>query len=216
MPSDPSPAFDPAEFTPERTLARVSEVRAHLRDDLLPVAAKRRDATFIVAFLEYLDTQAARFEEWVNAPLDLLALVVRNLLEYSIILPVVFLSEESRRFFLNEAFLDIQDLRKKLSRMFDEIGATPPRTAEGGVPGWPFTAERLTGGRDVFDDWMHKFCSKMAHPTAARVLCPESLMDPPKRLTFCFAGLSYLTRCYNLLSDEVFSPPHSTEQVAQS
>ncbi len=208
--------FDLAQFSPEKTVARISEFRIHLRDDLFPAAAKREDATFIRPFLAYLDTQAARFEEWVNAPLDLLAIVIRNLLEYWILLPVVFHTQENRALFLNEAFLDLQDLDRKLARMFSEIGATVPGTSEEERPNWlPFADVRLAGQRDPYDSWMHKFCSKIMHPTAIRVLAPDALLDPPKRLTLCFYGLNYLGRCYNLLSDEVLSSPHSTDGIGR-
>lgn len=207
-------SFDPAKFTPEKTLARIAEVRTHLRDDLFSAAAEREDGAFVTPFLEYLDCQAARFEDWINAPLDLLAIVVRNLLEYSLLLPVVFRTPEKRTLFLNEAYLDVQDLDRKLGGMFSEIGATLPRRCEVERPDWlPLSNDRLTGQRDPFDSWVHKFCSKIMHPTAIRVLAPDTLLDPPKRLTLCCAGLQYLGKCYNLLSDEVISSPHPTDAI---
>jgi len=214
MPFDEPPDFDLAEFTPKKTLARISEIRTHLRDDLFPAVAEREDVAFITPFLAYLDSQAARFAEWVNAPLDLLAIVIRNLLEYSILLPVVFDTQENKTLFLNEAYLDLQDLDRKLTRIFSKIGATVPRTSDEERPDWlPFANDRLTGQRDPFDSWVYKFCSKIMHPTAIRVLAPDALLDPPKRLTLCFVGLQYLGRCFNLLSDEVLSSPHSTERT---
>lgn len=74
MALDDAPSFDPAEYTPEMTLAKIKELRDHIRDDLMPQAAEREDAVFLTRFVSYLDTLASRFEQCINAPLDLLGI----------------------------------------------------------------------------------------------------------------------------------------------
>ena len=202
--------FDPTDYTPEKTLIRIAELRVHLRTDLMPMAARREDAAFWTLLLNYLDVLAARFEEWVNAPLDVLAFVVRNLLEYSALLRSALDSEERRAVLANEALLDVQDLDRKSSRMFADAGVDPPARSRGaGEVNWQvFTEERIVGRRDSFDSWVFKLCSKVMHPTAIRILVPDALMGPPKRLTLLFAGANYLALCYNLLSDAVLPATH--------
>ncbi len=36
------------------------------------------------------------------------------------------------------------------------------------------------------------------------ILAAEALTDPQKRVTLCFAGLQYLGKSYNFLSDIIF------------
>ena len=205
--SDDNVSFDLADFTPERTLARVTELRTHLRDELLPEAETRSDNLFVASFVRYLDFWAVQFGNQLNAPLELLAFVTRNLLEFALLLPVVLETAESRDLFLNEAFrLDTDDLRARVSQMFTAVGTSlPDSSIEDELEWLPRSNVRLTGKRDVFDAWFHKFCSKLMHPTAIMILAPEALTDPLKRLTMCAAGLQYLSQSYNLLAGIIFT-----------
>lgn len=200
-----APSFDPAEYTPEMTLAKIIELRNHLRDDLMPQATEREDAVFVTRFVSYLDTLATRFEQCVNAPLDLLAFVARNLLEFSVLLPIVFESQNNKALFMNEAFrIDTRDLQTRLDATFAEVGASPSHEALIEDLEWlPHSNTRLAGRRDVFDSWFHKFCSKLIHPTAIMILAGEALTDPSKRGTLCFAGLQYMGKSYNFLAETV-------------
>jgi hypothetical protein len=73
-----------------------------------------------------------------------------------------------------------------------------------GLAWLPESRERLIGNRDESDKWVHKFCSKIMHPTAVMIVVPEAIADPPKRTTLCFAGLQYLGTSYNFLVNIVF------------
>lgn len=205
MSLDDAPSFDRAKYTPEMTLAKITELRNHLRDELMPQAAERQDAGFVTRFVSYLDTLATRFEQCVNAPLDLLAFVARNLLEFSVLLPVVFESEDNKALFMNEAYrIDTRDLQTRLDAMLAEVGATLPHESVIEDPEWlPHSNARLAGRRDVFDAWFHKFCSKVMHPTAIMILAPEALTDPNKRVTLCFGGLAYMGKSYNFLAETI-------------
>jgi hypothetical protein len=213
------PSFDPAKYTPEMTLSQIRELRQHLNDDLMPEATSR-EASFILRFLSYLDALATRFEQSVDAPLDLLAFVVRNLLEFSALLPVVFESENTKALFMNEAFrIDLLDLQARLDATFTELGKEP---SGGGVVteeelDWlPRSTTRLAGRRTAFDSWLHKFCSKLMHPTAIMIMAGEALSDPDKRITLCFSGLQYLGKSYNFLSETLFLHDQSSSPEVSS
>ena len=211
------PSFDAEQYTPEATLARIREIRDHIKSDLMPEAAQFKDAQFVAQFVSYMDTLAARFEEYVNAPLDLLAFVARNLLEFSVLLPVVFKSRDSKVLFLNEAFrIDLQDLRTRLDVVFSEIGAQPICENEElreNLDWLPHSKRRLVGTRSALDSWFHKFCSKLMHPTAIMILLSEGFAVPEKRLTLYCAGLDYLGRSYNFLSQIVFPETAPSENL---
>lgn len=134
------------------------------------------------------------------------AFVARNLCEFSVLLPVVFESQDSKRLFMNEAFrIDTRDLQKKLDVTFAEVGADPPHeTAKEDLEWLPDSSTRLKGRRDVFGEWFYKYCSKLMHPTAIMILAPDALTGPEKRVTLCFAGLQYMSKSYNFLSDIIF------------
>jgi hypothetical protein len=203
--SDNDNPFDPNDYTPERTLARITELQTYLRDELLPEAEARTDSIFVADFIRYLDVWSVHFANQLHAPLEFLAFVTRNLLEFSLLLPIVFENAESRALFLNEALrLDVEDLKNRLSKAFAAIDATLPETSIEDLDWLPPARVRLSGKRDVFDDWFHKFCSKLMHPTAIMIVAPQALTDSDKRLTFRFAGLQYLGRSYNVLAKVVF------------
>jgi hypothetical protein len=203
--SDDNCHFDLADYTPDRALARIGELRIHLRDELLPAAEARSD-TLVADFIRYLDAWALHFENQLHAPLEFLAFVTRNVLEFALLMPVVFESTENRALFLNEGLrLDADDLRKRVSDMFIAIDASSPDSSIEDMDWLPRSKVRMSGKKDVFDAWLYKFCSKLMHPTAIMVLAPQALTDPEKRLTLCFAGVQYLGRSYNFLSSVLSS-----------
>ena len=193
---------------------QIRDLRRHLRNDLM-AEATRREALFVTRFLLYLDALAIRFEQSADAPLDLLAFVVRNLLEFSVLLPVAFESERNKALFMNEAFrIDLLDLQAKLDATFAEHSegrSSSGVAAEEDLDWLPHSTTRLAGVRTAFDSWLHKFCSKLMHPTAIMILTGEALTDPNKRVTLCFAGLQYLGKSYNFLSDIVFLDVRSSD-----
>jgi hypothetical protein len=199
--------FDLSNYSTENTIAQIREFRDHIANDLIPEAGNRKDAQFTKRFVTYLDGLALRFEQYVEAPLDVLAFVTRNILELSLLLPVVFESEHSKMLFLNEAFrIDTRDLSTRLDAMFVAVGE-PSALGPEEKPDldWlPESNTRLIGQRGTFDSWFHKFCSKLMHPTAIMIIAEEALTDPIKRVTLCFAGLQYMASSYNFLSDQIF------------
>lgn len=198
-------SVDLADFTPERALARIIELRAHLKDELLPEAEARSDSTLVAGFVRYLDVWALQFGNQVNGPLELLAFVARNLLEFNLLLQVVFETADGRALFLNEALrLDVKDLDERLSKLPSVVDATLSDNSVEDLDWLPISKVRLVGKRDTFDAWFHKFCSKLIHPTAIMILAPQALTGPEKRQTLCFAGVQYLGRSYNFLTKVIF------------
>jgi hypothetical protein len=208
--SEDDQSFDLAKFAPERVLAQIQELRGHLKDDLLPMVESRADVSLVLPFVRYLDAWASHFGEQLNAPLEFLAFATRNLLEFSLLLPVVFSSAESRILFLNEALrLDPADLHARLSQLFSSVDAHLPASSTEDVDWLPESDVRLAGKRDPFDAWLHKFCSKLMHPTAIMIMVPEAIADDPKRTTLRFAGMQYLGKSYNFLLKLAYSIDHS-------
>ena len=172
----------------------------HLREDLFACAAGMYRGSFVRNFLVYLDLQAGRFHDWLNAPLDLLALVVRTLLEFWLLTQEVFKSDEAAMQFIDEMYLDHRDILVKLAKtdpgMHKALGDELQKALQ-------YSGSHIVAVRGEFDAYFYKFASKFIHPTALSVIGPEVLHSPEKRITFCFFGLNYLGRCYNFLSDKI-------------
>jgi len=194
---EPSQEFAPSNYTRERTAERIRETRAHLRDELLPGASNHSQSTFLVPFVRYLDHQAQRFEESIGGATDHLALATRNLLEFLALLNHVFTNQRTRAEFVGEAFLDGNEISERLARM-----GIPGHLLDREPPEWnAIPAKRVVVMKDKFDDYFFKLCSKLIHPSAISIMCPDALPGP---LVFHFFGLNYLGRSYNFLVNRVF------------
>jgi hypothetical protein len=192
--------FDPDDYSPDKTALRIAELRSHLSEDLLTCAAGMYRGSYFRNFLVYLDLQAARFQDWVNAPLDLLALVVRTLLEFFLPIQQVFKTDETAIQYIDEMYLDHRDILVKLAKtdpiMREVLAGELNRALE-------YSGPRIAGPRDGFDAYFYKFSSKFIHPTALSIMGREVLHSPERRITFCFFGLNYLGRCFNFLSGKI-------------
>ena len=211
----PWDTVDPAVFEPDKTLAKIAEIEKRLDTEIKAAAMKREDAVFISPFVAYLGLWASRIAQYVDGPVDLLALAVRNLLEFSILLPVVFHDWDSKTLFINEVRLDSVDIQIRIEQLFSEAGVNPPPPKNN----WgelkdllPDSDSRLKGKRDLHDSTIHEFCSKLMHPSALVILTAESVADPPKRTVLRWAGLEYRERSYNFLANQVYGP----DALAQS
>jgi len=194
---DPSPEFDPADYTAERTAVRIREFRDHLRDELLPGAKDHPQTTFLVPFVQYLDAQSARFEASLSGPMDVLALSTRNLLELFSLMNHVFTNQQARDQFFGEIFLDAQEIRDRLEKL-----GIPRKVLSDGPPEWyAVPQKRVPIMRDDFDDYFFKLCSKYIHPSAISIFAQVAM---PRAFIFCFSGSNYLARSYNFLFDRVF------------
>jgi len=63
--SDKDNPFEPNDYTPERTLARITELQPYLRDELLPEAVARTDSIFVADFIRYFGvchTESSRIQ----------------------------------------------------------------------------------------------------------------------------------------------------------
>lgn len=185
------------DYTPERMGERVGELRNHLRDDLLPEAQKHAESSFLVPFVTYLDMQAQRLETSLIGPMDLLALAVRNLLEFWSLINQVFASQKARAEFIGEMYVDAEEIRVRAERM-----GIPRHMLSSEPPEWPEIPEKRTVVmRDKYDEYMFKLCSKHIHPSAVTILAERAM---PGEFIFYFFAMNYLGRSYNFLVDRVF------------
>jgi hypothetical protein len=185
------------DYSPERVAERISEMRRHLRDDLLPEARKHPESSLLVRFVEYLDRQAERFETSLTGPTDILALTTRNLLEFFSLLNQIFINQKTRDQFIGEMYVDAEEIRVRAEKM-----GIPKHMLEEDLPEWKeIPQKRLLVMRDKYDEYMFKLCSKCIHPSALSILAEHSM---PGRFMFYFFGFNYLGRSYNFLVERVF------------
>lgn len=194
--------FNPDDYTPEKTALRIAEMREHLREDLFTCLAGMYRGTVVRNFLVYFEVQAARFQDWVNAPLDLLAFVVRTLLEFWLVTQQVFKNDETALRFIDEMYIDNREILVKLAKISPEMNSAIGKELERALQ---FSGSHTEGVRDEFDAYFYKFSSKFIHPTALSIVGPKVLHSPEKRTTFCFVGLNYLGQIYNFFSEKIFA-----------
>jgi len=193
-----TPEFDMADFSAQRTAEKIREIRAHIREELVPGAHEHTESAFLVPFVEYLDSRAERFEESIEGPEDHLALATRSLLEFLSLLNQVFKNASTRAHFVGEMYVDAKEIQQRLEKM-----GVPGHMLQQEPPEWDAIPDRrLLMTKDKYDDYFFKLSSKLIHPSALSILAPQSLPGP---FVFYFFGCNYLGRSYNFLSQRVFS-----------
>jgi hypothetical protein len=193
-----TPEFDMADFSAERTAEKIREIRAHIREELVPGAREHAESNFLVPFVEYLDRRAERFEKSIDRPGDHLALATRNLLEFLSLLNQVFTNVTTRAHFVGEMYVDSKEIQARLEKM-----GVPGHMLQQEPPEWDAIPDRrVLVMKDKFDDYFFKLSSKFIHPSALSILAPQSLPGP---FIFYFFGCNYLGRSYNFLSQRIFS-----------
>lgn len=134
----------------------------HCRDVIakITVEGKRSDQQVArVMILKYLDLQLSRAFRWVKDDADLMAGVMRSLIELRYWARFVSESSEKARQFLNQVSIDARELYERLEKL------VPPDTYQFKVP--------LAQGKRVKialsgeqESLIWKMCSKLIHPTS--------------------------------------------------
>lgn len=114
---------------------------------------------------EYLDVQLERAHEWADRDADLIAIVLRCLIELSEW--AIHISEDSQNAeqFLEEARIDVKELLQFGPFTSDPEIAAGIREAIDSVKG----TRVIFKGREPHDRLFHKVCSKMIHPSSVSI-----------------------------------------------
>jgi hypothetical protein len=124
-------------------------------------ANKRHDRIFR-NLLKYVDVQLSRMLVRKPIPLDLMALITRDLIEVALWCQFITASNENLRQFDDEVGIDLMEMLKLVDPSGTEYPSLQASAKGLGVSGKSTRMEK-TGKGDKF--WF-KLCSKMIHPTA--------------------------------------------------
>jgi hypothetical protein len=122
-----------------------------------------------VRILRHLDRQLGRAVKWIEDEADLIAMVLRNLIELRFWAEYISTGPDETEKFLKEIDIDVQDLHAKMDRAFP--GALEP------LPPLPKGRRiDLTRGDDN-EEYNFKLCSKLIHATALTINHPEATIE---------------------------------------
>ena len=145
-------------YTPEHFRFAVG----HCRDVIAKIIAEdnRSDQQIArVRILKYLDLQLSRAVRWIEEDADLMAGVMRSLIELKFWAHFISASSEKATQFLNEASLDARELYERLEKL------VPPDTYLFALP--PIQGKRVTvAPSGAQESLIWKMCSKLIHPTS--------------------------------------------------
>jgi hypothetical protein len=134
----------------------------HCRDVIAKIIAEdnRSDQQIArVRILKYLDLQLSRAVRWIEEDADLIAGVMRSLIELKFWAHFISASSENATQFLNEASIDARELYERLEKL------APPDTYQLETP--PVQGKRVTvepsGAKESL---LWKMCSKLIHPSS--------------------------------------------------
>jgi hypothetical protein len=137
--------------------------------------------------LRYLDLQLARSVRWVDKEADLMAWVMRNLIELTFWANFVSESETKATQFINESNVDLREVSERLTRLMPddaEIMPPLPPNADG-----KRIDVRPSGDQEELT-W--KMASKLIHPSSHVINGFENTMnDPPNNQFFALQILIY-------------------------
>jgi hypothetical protein len=146
-----------------RSLLRTTKVSAN----------KRRDRIF-QNLLTYIDVQLARMSARKAPPVDLMALVTRDLIEVALWCQFITATKENMQQFDDEVRIDLVDMFKLVDPSDEAYPALEESVKRLGVSGNGVRLKKTAGDRFWF-----KLCSKMIHPTSwsINVLLSSSKAD---------------------------------------
>lgn len=112
-----------------------------------------------VRILKYLDLQLSRAVDWAQEDADLMASVMRSLIELKFWARFVSESSENARQFLNEASIDAREIFERLEKLVppDTYQLETPLTQEKRVTVIPSNEQ---------ESLIWKICSKLIHPSS--------------------------------------------------
>ena len=137
--------------------------------------------------LHYLDLQLARSVCWVDKEADLMALVMRNLIELKFWAKFVSESEDNATQFISESNIDLREVSERLMRLIPDDAETMP-------PLPPNSYGKRVDVRQAGDleELTWKLASKLIHPSSQVINEFENAMnDPPKIQFFALQILKY-------------------------
>jgi hypothetical protein len=118
-----------------------------------------------VRILRYLDRQLARALSWIDDEADLIAIVLRSLIELRFWTEYISTGPAETENFLKEVNIDAQDLHAKMDNAFPGMLEALPLLPKG---------KRIDLTRvDDNEEYNFKLCSKLIHATALTVNHPE-------------------------------------------
>ncbi|MGA2185550.1 MAG: hypothetical protein ABSH47_21230 [Bryobacteraceae bacterium] len=163
------------DFSAERFASAIAVCRHILA---LVIAEDRSSEQQIarVNILKYLDLQLSRAVRWIDQEADLMALVLRSLIELRFWADFVSENNENAERFLNEANTDSKDLYERLLKAFPN-----ETTLVANLPG----GKRVNPTRiDDQEELLWKVCTKFVHPTSLVLDSPGTtiLNDGYRRL----------------------------------
>jgi hypothetical protein len=183
----------------EYTLERVKTNTCAYQQLLRTAPMTGEDATAIELACDrlrlYLDLQLQRPHDWAEGPVDLLALVTRDLLEFLFWVEYVVETEENAKRFLEEQRIDLAELVKKAVSAFEaEAGEMFDESL--GEKGKRISAT----GRSALDAYTFKLCSKYIHPSSWLLMDLESRLNSEmNRKLFWMMSLRYAAHISALL-----------------
>jgi hypothetical protein len=137
--------------------------------------------------LRYLDFQLARSVNWVDKEADLMAWVMRNLIELKCWAKFVSESEEKATQFVNESNVDLREVSERLTRLMPDDAETMPPLPPNSDGKRVYV--RPSGDQEELT-W--KMASKLIHPSSHVINGFESTMhDPHSNQFFALQILIY-------------------------
>ena len=123
-----------------------------------------------VNILRYLDLQLSRAVRWIDDEADLLAIILRSLIDLRSWANFVSTGATEASRFLHEANIDIRELHEKMAKAFPNVAALS----------MPVAGKRVELKRtNDEEDYSFKLCSKLIHPSALVLNHPEQTIRNP-------------------------------------
>jgi hypothetical protein len=137
-----------------------------------------------VRVLKYVDLQLARAVRWIDHEADLMALVLRSLIELRFWAQFVSEGNENAKHFLEEANTDSKEIYEKLLKAFPEE-TTPYNLSP--------VSKRVNPTKiDDEEELLWKICSKFIHPRSFVLDNPETtILNEGYRKVFAVRVLYY-------------------------
>ena len=137
-----------------------------------------------VRVLKYVDLQLSRAVRWIDQEADLMALVLRSLIELRFWADFISQGNDKAEHFLQEANTDSKDIYDRLLKSFPK--ETTPYN-------FPPAAKRISPTRiDDHEELLWKVCSKFVHPTSLVLDSPETtILNEGYREVFAIKALYY-------------------------
>jgi hypothetical protein len=181
-------------YSPEHFRIAVQECR----DVIAQVVAEDDSSDQQIArvrILRYLDLQLARAIRWSEDEADLMAIVLRSLIDLRHWADFVSKGPDEAARFLWEVGIDVREIHEKMEKAYP--GALQPISVA--IEGNRVSFDR----RDDYERYDFQVCSKLIHPSALTINHPEMTLDNPVfkeqfAVEVLFRGWLILTTFHNL------------------